>query len=653
VLDLMARSGFITFAQADAAYAEELAYNDPHENVFVAPHFVVYVEKALEDRLGAERIARGGLEVTTTLDLGLQTAAEQIVREHVDALRDRHHLTNASVVVREPRTGEILAMVGSKDYWDDAIDGRVNVSVRLRQPGSSIKPITYVTAIDQGLPTSTMLWDVKMERLTPQGLYEPKNYDGVFHGPVRLRAALANSYNIPALKLLELVGVRNMIEVANRMGLSTLDPESDRYGLSITLGGGEVTLIDMTTAFSALANGGLRVEPNPFRRIVTTGGEPVFPTAAEQDALANPPRVIGAPAAYIVTDILSDNAARTPAFGPTSPLNVGVPAAVKTGTTDDYKDNWTVGYTPYVTVGVWAGNSDNSEMRNSSGVTGAAPIWRDVTRAVTLQSDRQSLLRAIREEHGFHFRESFERPSGVVEKAVCDLESLQPLAPDCTKHQTELFVEGHVPEQDVWLRVPAVVVRTDPAPVAEGEPAVAGYRVCTPYATVGIDKLQGVAALPLPTDEQERLDVIEWAQGRWAALEPWEPCTDEMVAAALPAGAIGPAGDALFGVSAVATEYRLGIAPGTVITQSTVLTGTVSYNPADIEYFKVELGAGAAPSEWITLGDIHHGFVTNGPLEVLDAGALAPGEYIVRLVLVRRDGNFQRPPHAVPIRIGR
>jgi membrane peptidoglycan carboxypeptidase len=318
VLALMAKSGYITQAEARTAAAEELVYRDIEKDTFLAPHFVVYVMELLEEELGPERMARGGLDIETTLDFPLQSEAEGIVRERVDAARERHNLSSASVVAMEPRTGQILAMVGSKDYWDDSIDGRVNVSVRQRQPGSSIKPLTYATALEEGIPPWSMVWDVPMERSTPQGLYTPVNYDGVFHGPVRLREALANSYNIPALKVLERVGVRDMIVTANRMGISSLDPDSDRYGLSLTLGGGEVTLLDLTTAFSTFANGGGLIRPNPILRITDSDGGVLYQRAADRDSF-EPAPAIDPTTAYIITDWLSDNAARAPAFGTSSP----------------------------------------------------------------------------------------------------------------------------------------------------------------------------------------------------------------------------------------------------------------------------------------------------------------------------------------------
>lgn len=673
VLNLMVKSGFLSPGEAQAAARRKLSYRSRGDEVFLAPHFVVFVEKVLEDALGSERLARGGLEVTTTLDLALQATVERIVREHVDALVEAHHLTNGAVVVTEPRTGQILAMVGSKDYWDDDIDGRVNVALRPRQPGSSIKPVTYVTAFEQGIQPATVLWDVPMKRDTPQGVYEPVNYDERFHGPVRLRTALANSYNIPALKLLERVGVREMIHTANRLGITTLDAESGRYGLSITLGGGEVTLLDMTTAFGALANGGGVVQPNPVLRIRTSAGEVLYDRLTDLSSRVPSPGVDPA-AAFMVTDILSDSAARVPEFGTRSPLNVSRRAAAKTGTTNDFRDNWTVGYSPNVVVGVWAGNSDNSRMRDTSGVTGAAPIWHDVMES--LFGDYEGTVRQARGAMGFPMRDDFDRPEGIVERPVCVLESLNFLGPSCPQTRPELFRADPDDEEsspapvptppgtafayaagDDWVVTGAVAVPAPPRPALEGEEDQPrpwpNAQLCLPAGPGrGTEKTFAIAVLPLPIDPDERASVQVWSlEHGWPALEPSIVCTSDMAAVAIDLGAAAAWAGAAPGLAIPRAEYRLGIAPGTTLTTTTTLTGTVLFNQDLILYYKVELGAAPAPTEWITIGTTHRSLVQDGPIEVLDAPSLPAGDYVVRLVLVRRDGNFLRPPFSVPIHV--
>ncbi|MFN2252233.1 MAG: transglycosylase domain-containing protein [Anaerolineae bacterium] len=739
VLDLMVRAGYISQSEADRAAKQEMEYRDSDDDLFLAPHFVVYVEDILEKSLDPVLLARGGLEITTTLDLSLQQLGERIVREHVEDLRDAHDLTNAALVALEPGTGQILAMVGSADYWDDEIDGRVNVAVRPRQPGSSIKPITYLTAVERGVSPGALLWDTHMELDLPgrPEPWEPQNYDEKFHGPVRLRDALANSYNIPALKLLAnippltaedgaefeeymadlapnypdgafpeghnyagqpvevLYGLDQALATAHRLGIAGLANPADYYGLSLTLGGGEVTLLDLTTAYATLANLGERVRPNPIMRITDSSGEVLYDLADDETAIT-PLRVADERAAYIITDMLSDNDARTPAFGPSSPLNVGVPAAAKTGTTNDYNDNWTLGYTPYLTVGVWAGNSDNSPMRNSSGVTGAAPIWNSFMRNVAADAETREIVIAAREAYDLPFSTRFEEPAGVSTAKVCVVQSLRELSSSCLVYRDELFpeeaapaespLEAPLPEQmlgsdgqpvagptgDVWTIVPSVVVPLPgPPPEAVAAAEAEGEELEWPPALLclpgegeyGMDKAQPVAVLPLPPEEpyvvtwigEESPDVIEWAQSHgWSALAPQEPCTPEMVSAALERGTLPGPTDVLAGLGLPLpsrAEYHLNLAPDSELSAQTILTGTVIYNPDDIEYFKVELGRGRSPTEWITLGDVHRGAVVDAPLEVLDAPSLPDDDYIVRLVLVKKDGNFLNPPHSVPIRI--
>jgi penicillin-binding protein 1C len=695
VLDLMAENGFITQVEADAAKNEPLAFAEKNTaGLYLAPHFVEWVAKQLEEVVGPERVAQGGLDVTTTLDLPTQDMAQRIVTEQVEKLKPRHDMSNGALVAMEPRTGQVLAMVGSVDYWNKDMGGNVNVALRERQPGSSIKPLAYVTGLDNNLTTATMLWDVKMEMYIPRK-YEPQNYDEKFHGPVRLRTALANSYNIPALKVLAAIqptrkedagksGVELVIDAAHRMGVTGLNQDPGVYGLSLTLGGGEVTLLDLTNAYSTLANGGEMVRPHSILKVTDNAGNVLYDLSADKDAL-KPQRAVSAAAAYIITNILSDNAARAPAFGTNSPLNVGVPAAVKTGTTNEYKDNWTLGYTPYLTVGVWAGNNDNHAMKNVSGVAGAAPIWNSFLRGVVNDSKRRKVVRDARRMFGFDTPTAFTRPKDVVDGQFCRLESLNQMAATCPEYQKDLFIAGtepgHAPAEgapidpaaaptrgDVWTTTQAVVVPLPPAPPdavdAEGKPVKqAPALLCLAGGgDYGADKAQPVAVLPLPADERERQFTLEWAAANgWAALEPSQPCTPDMVAAAMAPGSLlgalqaatdltGTLGTGLLPLPRL--EYRLNLARDSTLAAHTVLTGTVRYDPNVVEYYKVELGQGRRPVEWITLGDVHREQVQDGPIETLDAPSLPPGDYVVRLVIVGKDGNFLRQPFAVPIRLG-
>jgi 1A family penicillin-binding protein len=431
VLGLMARQGYITWAEAAAAANEELQYHALRVDM-KAPHFVVYVRKLLEDQYGTEMVYRGGLRVYTTLDLGMQDIAQEVARARVAELADRH-VTNAAVVALVPQTGEIRVMLGSIDFWDESIDGQVNVALALRQPGSSIKPVNYVAAFEKGWTPATLIMDVTTEFPNPPGApYVPKNYDGKEHGPVLVRQALACSYNIPAVKTLQFVGVPDMIEMAGRLGITSFtDPQ--RYGLSLTLGGGEIMLLEHTAAYGVFANGGVRVPPVAITRIEDSRGQVIYdyqPPAGEQ--------VISAQHAYLITSILSDNAARTPAFGPDSPLLLSRPAGVKTGTTDDWRDSWTVGYTPDLVTGVWVGNSDNTAMDHVAGSTGAGHIWHNFMERILADTPARD----------------FPVPPGLVRAEICARSGMAPTEL-CPETRSEIFVDGTAPTEpdDMYQKI--------------------------------------------------------------------------------------------------------------------------------------------------------------------------------------------------------
>ncbi len=412
VVSLMVRHGYLTEEEAAAILAEEVQLNPLQGRTEVlAPHFVQYAIDEAGRRYPDENVARTGMRIFTTLDQRLQARAEDIVAEQVAMLKPQFDLSNAALVALKPGTAEILAMVGSVDFNDLSIAGQVNVATRLRQPGSAIKPVLYATAFDDNLisPASVM-WDVQATyQLADDEEYRPRNYDEAFHGPVTARAALANSYNIPAVKLLDAVGVERMLEQARAMGIASLNRDETWYGLSLTLGGGEVTLLDLTTAFHTLANAGKYVPPQSIRFI--TAEDEAYNTVIEAP---EGQQVVSPAAAYLVTDILSDNEARAPAFGENSPLRLSRPAAAKTGTTTDYRDNWTMGYTRYLTAGVWAGNSDGRPMRNASGVTGAAPIWHAFMEAVLADPELLAILDAPQDAALWEFTP----PESVSEQPV-------------------------------------------------------------------------------------------------------------------------------------------------------------------------------------------------------------------------------------------
>jgi len=426
VLDMMVRHGYLTESKADALYDEPLELaGDRGLAPNLAPHFVQYVIERMNAELGEGYVQRAGFQVYTTLDLNLQNIAQRIVADWVAELEPVYGLSNAALTALKNGTAEILAMVGSADFKNDAIAGQVNVAISSRQPGSAIKPILYAAAIEDNLVSpASVLWDVPVTYTVglPQNIggagmlagdaltYRPKNYDETFHGPVTVRSALANSYNIPTVKLLNVLGVERMLEVARSMGVSSLNQPSDWYGLSLTLGGGEVTLLDLTTAYHTLANAGQYTPPQYLMSLHDSQGR-----ILEERESVDPVPVLAADAAFLVTDILSDNRARTPAFGERSPLALSRPAAAKTGTTNDWRDNWTVGYTRYLTAGVWAGNSDGRPMRNVSGVTGAAPIWHDFMEAALTQPELFAELGAPDSAAGW----AFEPPADVVQLPHC------------------------------------------------------------------------------------------------------------------------------------------------------------------------------------------------------------------------------------------
>lgn len=373
VLRRMVEDGYITQQQAQEAIDQQLTFAQPKTPIR-APHFVLYVKSLIEQKYGTRAVERGGLRIITSLDLSLQEKAQEIVRTQIDSLA-RLKVGNGAAVITNPATGEILAMVGSRDYFDTARDGNVNVTTSLRQPGSSIKVVNYVAALENGFTAASLLDDSPVVYRTPGSApYAPVNYDGRYHGPTPLRYALGNSYNIPAVRVLNKIGVNTMIETGKAMGINSWDSEKSRFGLSLTLGGGEVTMLEMAEVYGTLANNGRHIDLTPILEITDYTGRTVERAKAQPGTQAVRPG-----ASWIISNILSDNVARTAAFGPNSSLVIpGKTVSVKTGTSNDKRDNWTIGYTPSAVVTVWVGNNDNSPMDPylTSGVTGAAPIWR-------------------------------------------------------------------------------------------------------------------------------------------------------------------------------------------------------------------------------------------------------------------------------------
>jgi len=422
----------------------------PQDFAMRFPHWVVYIQSLLEARFDPQMIYRSGFTVYTTLDPNFQLQAEQAVRDQL-AQMQANNATNGAVIGMDPNTGEILVMVGSADFDNAEISGQVNMALtETRQPGSAIKPLTYLGTFEKDWNPATVIWDVPSS-FPPSGKsydtadpYVPVNYDGEFHGPVSVRTALANSFNIPAVKALQYLGIYDdasvegddgFIKLANRFGITSL--QRPDYGLALTLGGGEVSLLEMTGAYSVLANEGKRVAPVAITKVVDFTGQVIYeyqPPVGDQ--------VVREAHAYLISDILSDSQTRAWMFGNNSVLNLPFRAAVKTGTTNDFKDNWTIGYTPDLVLGVWIGNADYSSMVNTTGVSGAAPIWARL------------MVDGIGRYKG-GVPSEFVRPADVVEKVICTLSGSEP-SDKCSSQRVELFASDQLPppkDQDLWAEI--------------------------------------------------------------------------------------------------------------------------------------------------------------------------------------------------------
>lgn len=463
VLRRMLEDKYITQKQADEAAKQQLTYRTSKKEVgFKAPHFVLYVKNKLIEQFGVKLVEQGGLQVTTTLDYEMQKKSEEIVKDEVAKLVSAKAGNGAAVII-DPKTGQILTMVGSKDYFgesepegctegsDCVFEGNVNVVTRERQPGSATKPINYAKALEKGYSASSVYMDVKTT--FPGGDkkdYVPLNYDNQFRGPVQMRYALGNSYNIPAVKNLALVGVADVMELGWRMGLTTWEPNDQNVanaGLSLTLGGREVRLLDLTSAFGVFANKGMQQDVISILKVTDNKGKILY------EYHNSPGRKILDPGiSFIISDILADNGARNAAFGSNSVLNIsGKTVAVKTGTTDEKRDNWAIGYTPSVAVGVWVGNNDNSVMSPSiaSGVTGASPIWNKLMKLAL--TGKQN--------------EPFEKPENVEQIEVDGLMGGKPHGGSPVRK--EYFISGTEPKGESSTYQNQKVCRSNPHRLAQ------------------------------------------------------------------------------------------------------------------------------------------------------------------------------------------
>jgi penicillin-binding protein 1C len=563
-------------------------------DILTAPHFALYVLDQIKREYNTADdpyyIWRRGLQVYTTLDVDLQRFAEQTARDQVVKLLEQgKNAHNAAVVAIKNDTGEILAMVGSLNYNNEEIDGQVNVATASRQPGSSFKPYVYLTALEKGMSPASMILDVATAFPQDDGtFYRPENYDRQYHGPVSLRNALARSYNIPAIRVMQQVGVADALRTAHTMGINGLDRGLNYYGLNLVLGGGEVSLLDHTYAYSTMANGGVMIgEPvlpaqlrDGFRKlnpvsvlqIRDTNGEVI---KAYQDPQTE--RVVAAEVSYIMADMMSDDVARSPAFGANTELTLpDRKVAAKTGTTNGFKDNWTMGFTPQLTVGVWVGNTDNESMVNVTGLSGAAPIWNAVMRKY-----HQNVPAAW-----------YERPPGIVDKAVCVPSGLLP-TPSCQSQRNEIFVAGSEPSlpDNIWQ-------------------------------VFEVDSESGQLAGPGTLPERRKNVVFQMLPQEAA---DW---VRENGIAQPPTGRAAFSLDAFDPDTAIITPTLNGYVTGVID-----IGGNARGGP-----YRVEFGSGIDPQQWTQIGPEHGEEVVNGRLESLDTFALGEGIYTLRLTVQRGDG---------------
>jgi peptidoglycan glycosyltransferase len=581
VLTQMVDEGHITERQARAAAAEDLRFADQIVPLN-APHFVFYVRKLLEDdEQFGQQFASEGLSIYTTLDLELQRMVQEKAKERIKELEERN-IHNAAVVVMRPNSGEVLAMVGSIDYnlivptktkgqTGNLVDGQVNVTTRERQPGSALKPFTYLSAMEQGMTPGTVIWDVPTE-FPPFGpkSYKPLNYNGRWNGPLRMRTALANSLNMPAIKALKFAGIDNTLGLLHRAGINGLQRGAGYYGLPLTLGGGEVTPLDLTTAYNTLASGGRYYPPVAILKIVDSGGKTIqefrpqepqpfsgpfdpakvtFPPRPGEQAL-NPNHVA------IISNILSDDQARRPIWGLNSKLKLSRPAAVKTGTTNDWKDAWAVGYTPYVTVGVWTGNNNNEETAKVESISGGGVIWHNVMEELFKPRWQPLLAAPIRSGK---LPLEFTLPPDIVKRQLCELPGKfngygeELFAPDMLKRADESRAgDDQTPKSrdgrgsgidgcDAFDEI--TVAKLGDAPVVDegdSEPIDAQGIYCMPADGVAVppDLLVTVKVWNTPPPDESEKITYRWEGSGGLVEDSIPPCTPETIAAVAPPGSV-------------------------------------------------------------------------------------------------------------------
>jgi len=499
VLSQMQKQGYIAMTDYNEAKKAEVKFQ-PKRDSIRAPHFVMYVKELLAAKYGDKMLEEGGLKITTTLDLDKQKVAEDTIAALAESNLKKYNASNTALVSLDPNTGEILAMVGSKDYFDMEAEGNVNVAIRERQPGSAIKPIVYATAFKKDYGPATMLIDVQTD--FGQG-YTPRNYDGTFRGPLSIRETLANSINVPAVKALAYAGVDETINTAHDLGITTLNGGADRYGLSLTLGGGEVTLLDLTRAYGVFATGG-----NLTPTMAVLKVEDKYGHVLEENQPEKSKRVLDPQIAYMINNILSDDSARARVFGMGGQLTLpGRVAAAKTGTTNDYKDGWTIGYTPDLVTGVWAGNNHNESMTAASGLV-AAPTWNRYMRSALANLPNKP----------------FPRPDGIRDVVVDALSGKLPVEGVTPTTKSEIFTSWSVPTETDNVHVVKRVMKSDTSKLA---PANAP-------AELTEDKVFAVLHSERPDNSNWENSVIAWAKANGYNNVPTETYSGPLDGSVLP-----------------------------------------------------------------------------------------------------------------------
>ena len=466
VLGRMAEDGWVSREEAAAAASHAIGLR-PDAPPTIAAAFVRYARAELA-AVRPDLAARDALVIETTLDAGLQTEVERLMRLRLAALADRN-VTDGALVAIEPASGRILALVGGATDGDPAHGGDIDMALAPRQPGSALKPLLYAAAFEHGFTPATPLLDVATTFATAAGPYAPLDFDRSFRGIVPLRVALGSSLNVPAVRTLDVVGRDALLEVARRFGIGTLTA-AERYGLALALGGGEVRLMDLTAAYAALGAGGSSRGPFAVARVRDAAGRVLYERVPDE-----PRPVLSPQHAYLLADILSDADARIPGFGEVTPFELPFRAAAKSGTSTAFRDNWTLGFTPEIAIGVWVGNADGSPMSDVSGVDGAAPIWHDAMMAAALARPMSW----------------YARPAGIVEATVCAPTGLLP-GPDCPSPVRELFVAGTEPveRERYYSRGPDGALAVDPPTEARAWAGDAGLRLATGSATDRTDPLR-------------------------------------------------------------------------------------------------------------------------------------------------------------------